>query len=79
MKTENTPPSPEKLGLSGDNIAYVRMVSAQDLDDDIETPDGVETLYALHDGTGRRLALFDNRDFAFQIARQNDLTALSAH
>jgi hypothetical protein len=79
MKNENAIPTPESFGLSKGNTAYVRAVSAADLDSDIKTPEGVDTLYALHDSEGRRLALFDNRDFAFQVAKQNDLTAMSAH
>ena len=79
MKNENEIPAPEKFGLLAGNIAYIRAVTADELDDDIDTPAGVETLYALHDETGRRLALFDNREFAFTVARQNDLNAMSAH
>lgn len=77
--TENAIPTPESFGMSNRNVAYVRTIAASDLGDEIETPDGVTTLYALHDEAGRRLALFDNRNFAFQIAKQNDLTVLSAH
>lgn len=79
MSKDKTVPTPEAFGLSKGTIAYVTTVAATDLEDGIETPEGVETLYALHDASGQRLALFDNRDFAFQIARQNDLTAVSAH
>ncbi len=78
MNNENNIPTPESFGLTKDTVAYVRSVPVSDLED-IETPEGVETFYALHDASGRRLALFDNRDFAFAVAKQNDLTALSAH
>jgi len=78
MSSENDIPTPEAFGLTKGTIAYVRTVPASDLDD-VETPEGVETFYALHDATGRRLALFDNRDFAFAVAKQNDLTPMSAH
>ncbi len=79
MNSDNPIPSPEVFGLNKDTVAYVRSVAASDLGDDIETPDGVDTLYALHDAAGRRLALFDNREFAFQIAKQNDLNPVSVH
>ncbi len=79
MTDENAIPTPEDFGLTKGTIAYVRAVAASDLDADIETPEGVDTFYALHDASGRRLALFDNRDFAFQVAKQNDLTPMSAH
>lgn len=78
MKNENDIPTPEAFGLTKGTIAYVRSVSVSDLED-VDTPEGVDTFYALHDASGRRLALFDNRDFAFAVAKQNDLTALSAH
>jgi len=78
MSEENTIPTPEAFGLTKGTIAYVRSVSVSDLDD-VETPEGVDTFYALHDASGRRLALFDNRDFAFAVAKQNDLTPMSAH
>ena len=79
MTDENTIPTPEAFGLKNGSVAYVRLVAKTDLDDGIETPDGVDTFYALHDESGRRLALFDNRDFAFQVAKQNDLTPVSSH
>ncbi len=78
MKNENDIPAPEAFGLNKGTIAYVRAVSVSDLDD-VETPEGIETFYALHDASGRRLALFDNREFAFEVAKRNDLTAMSAH
>ncbi len=79
MTDENPIPTPETFGLAKANVAYIRSIPASDLGDDIETPDGVDTLYALHDAAGKRLALFDNREFAFQIAKQNDLTPMSVH
>lgn len=79
MTDENPIPTPEAFGLAKANVAYIRSIAASDLGDDIETPDGVDTLYALHDAAGKRLALFDNREFAFQIAKQNDLTPMSVH
>lgn len=78
MDIEQDIPSPESFGLTEGTTAYVRSVSVTELDD-IETPDGIETFYALHDASGRRLALFDNRDFAFEVAKRNDLMPLSAH
>lgn len=74
-----TIPTPEHFGLTKGTMAYIRSVAATDLEEGIKTPPGIETLYALHDASGRRLALFDNRDFAFEVAKQNDLTPLSAH
>jgi len=72
-------PTPEEFGMTKGGIAYVRTIAKTDLDEGIDTPDGVDTFYALHDAAGKRLALFDNRDFAFQIAKENDLTPVSVH
>jgi len=79
MSDENQIPTPETFGLTKGSVAYVRSIATADLGEDIEAPEGVDTLYALHDAAGKRLALFDNRDYAFQIAKQNDLTPMSAH
>lgn len=74
-------PSPEAFGMGeqGKGFVYVRSVAKADLDPEIETPDGVETFYALHDAGGRRIALFDDRDLAFAVAKSNDLHAVSVH
>ncbi len=79
MNIEKSMPSLTYSAFEQETVAYVRSISASDLGDDIETPAGVKILYALHDATGRRLALFDNRDYAFQIAKQNDLKPVSVH
>ena len=79
MKNEQAIPAPEQFGLSNTNMVYVRSVRADELGPEIVTPEGVETLYALHDIQGRRLALFDDRQVAFAVARQNDLEAMSVH
>ena len=78
MNNENDIPAPEAFGLTKATIAYVRAVSVSDLED-VDTPEGIDTFYALHDASGRRLALFDNREFAFEVAKRNDLTPMSAH
>lgn len=80
MDDQNTIPTPESFGLGEvQETAYIRAVSVDDLEDDVETPKGVETLYALHDPSGKRLALFDDRDLAFAVARSNEIPAVSVH
>lgn len=80
MTKDQEIPTPEQFGLSDmGSIAYVTSIRAADLGPEIETPAGVETLYALHDQAGRRLALFDDRNMAFAVAKSNDLTPMSAH
>ena len=62
-----------------DTAVYIRAVAVEGLEPDIDVPEGLETVYALHDGSGRRLALFGERAAAFAVARSNDLEPLSAH
>ena len=40
---------------------------------------GLEKLYAVHDASGERLALVKDRKLAFMLARQNDMTPVTAH
>jgi len=80
MSENNSIPAPEAFGLpEGDNTAYIRAVSVDDLEDDVTAPKGVDVLYALHDPNGKRLALFDDRDLAFAVARSNEISAVSVH
>lgn len=63
-----------------DNIVYVRRVATRSLPDEIrEQLPGVETIYAVHDTDGERLALVRDRSLAFVLARQNELTPVSVH
>lgn len=38
-----------------------------------------QIMWSIYDAFGERIASTDNRDFAFIIARQNDLEPVSAH
>ncbi|MDV7271260.1 DUF1150 family protein [Thioclava sp. A2] len=63
-----------------DQIVYVRPVSVHDLPEEVQAElEGVETLYAVHDSNGERLAIVRDRALAFVIARQNDLAPVSVH
>lgn len=65
---------------TGERIVYVRQVAVADLPDDVQAQIGdAETVYALHDAEGARLALVADRRMAFVLARQNDLAPVSAH
>lgn len=65
---------------AGERIVYVRSVPVADLPEDIRRQaEGRETLYAVHDQNGERLALVANRGLAFVLARQNDLAPVSVH
>ena len=40
---------------------------------------GMDTLYAVHNSMGQRLALVKDRELAFVLARQNDLAPVNVH
>ena len=63
-----------------DRIVYVRSVNPEDLPDEIREQIGeTDTLYAVHNEDGERLALVKDRSLAFVLARQNDLTPVAVH
>lgn len=65
---------------AGERIGYVRPVAVTELPAAMQAQlDGLDTLYALHNANGERLALVKDRWMAFELARQNDATALSVH
>ena len=65
---------------AGERIVYVRPVAVADLPEELrERAPGVETLYALCDARGERLALVTERRLAFALAREHDFAAVSVH
>jgi hypothetical protein len=61
-------------------IVYVPPVAVSDLPEDVQAQiGGLETVYAVHDAAGVRLALVADRGMAFVLARQNDLAPVSVH
>ncbi|WP_439138550.1 DUF1150 family protein [Roseicyclus sp.] len=66
--------------MNAGRIVYIRPIAVADLPDGLrEKANGLETLYAIGSETGERLALVRDRDLAFDVARQNDLTPVSVH
>ena len=64
----------------GQRLVYVRPVAVSDLPEEIRREaGGIDTLYAVHDTDGERLALVRDRDMAFVLARQNDLAPVHVH
>lgn len=61
------------------HVVYIREVKSSDLPEDLILPPGHDVFYAIHDSDGVRLALTDNRDLAFRMARSHDRTPVSAH
>lgn len=65
---------------AGDKIVYVRPVAVAELPDELrDQAMGLDTVYAVHDATGERLALVKDRKLAFIVARQNDMAPVSVH
>ncbi len=68
----------DALDLPSD-IVYVRELRPDEAADLPQPPEDDRKIYAIHDESGARLALTDDRGLAFQLARQNDRTPVSAH
>lgn len=67
-------------GSQSDRIVYVRPVDVADLPDEVQEKVGdIRTLYAVHDANGQQLALVKDRNLAFVLARQNDLSPVTVH
>jgi hypothetical protein len=65
---------------NGVPIVYIRSVKVADLPNEVqEQAEGLVTLYAVYRPDGARLALVRDRDMAFALARQNDLTPVAVH
>ncbi len=65
---------------TGERIVYVREVPVTELPEEVRAQAmGVDTLYAVHDEGGERLALVRDRKLAFILARQHDLAPVSVH
>lgn len=71
---------PSYVSPLGQPIAYVRRVTAKDLPEAMRAQaEGFEMIYAVHDAEGTCLALVNDRQRAFKLARMNELTPVSAH
>lgn len=60
-------------------IVYVRAIDIDEIPEAARMGVTATSLYAIHDENGARLAVVADRDLAFAVARQNELTPLSAH
>ena len=66
--------------LIDERIVYVRPVSTAVLPDDVREELGnIDEVDAVHSAAGERLALVMERDMAFVLARQNDLSPVAVH
>ncbi len=74
------PSLPENGPAQGpERIVYIRTVPASELPVEARERIGDATIYAIHDAKGARLALVADRDLAFTVARQHEMTPVSAH
>ena len=69
-----------EFGPETGNTVYIRRVATETLPEELrrQVPDA-KALYAVHGIDGERLALVKDRELAFVLARQNELTPVSVH
>jgi hypothetical protein len=60
-------------------IVYIREVGVDALPAEARARIGDSPIYGIHDAGGNRLALVADRALAFAVARQHDMTPVSAH
>ena len=65
---------------SAQGLVYVKTVNVADLPEEVqEEADGREQLFAVHNADGEQLALVADRQMAYVLARQNDLSPVTVH
>ncbi len=61
-------------------IVYVRPVKVDELPEEARRQaEGLDTIYAVHNSVGDQLALVRDRELAYVLARQNDMTPVAVH
>jgi len=66
--------------LPAGKIAYVRLIDREALPEDISAQlPGDAPVWGVHTPDGQCLAVARDRATAFSVARENDLTPMSAH
>lgn len=64
----------------GKAIVYVRAVNVEDLPAKVrEQADGMAEIYAVSDVNGQMIALVDDRERAFMLARMHEFRPVSVH
>ncbi|WP_170769032.1 DUF1150 family protein [Ruegeria lacuscaerulensis] len=72
--------TPVQIDANGDRIVYVKKVEITDLPREVREQAGdLDTLYAVHDSDGQRLALVADRKLAFNLAREHDFSPVAVH
>jgi len=68
------------LSALASDIVYVKEVSVASLPPEVRQQAGsLETIFAVHDADGQRLALVADRKLAFVLARQHDKVPVTVH
>jgi hypothetical protein len=79
MNDETKMPAPVEGRPVESRIVYIREVDPRELPEEARARLSAEHLYAIHDTRGNRLAVVADRATAFHIARQHEMTPVSAH
>lgn len=62
------------------DIVYLKPVETSDLPEDLQVQaEGLDTLYAVHNGKGEQVALVANEAIAGHLAEQNNLQVVTLH
>ena len=70
----------KKMAPPKGRTVYVRSVNVDELPDEVlDQTDGITELYAVYSSDGERLALVKERESAFVLARQNDMSPVTVH
>ena len=60
-------------------IVYIREIDPSEIPEPARRQAGSDQFYAIHDTAGNRLAVTTNRETAFMLAREHEMTPVSAH
>jgi hypothetical protein len=70
----------KKMAPQKGRTVYVRSVNVDELPDEVlDQTDGITELYAVYSADGERLALVKERELAFVLARQNNMSPVTVH
>jgi hypothetical protein len=70
----------KKMAPQKERTVYVKSINVDELPDEVlDQTDGITELYAVYSADGERLALVKERELAFVLARQNDMSPVTVH
>lgn len=72
--------TPFDLRQPDQNIVYIKAVTVADLPQELREQAGdLETVFAVHGADGTQIALVADRELAFVLARQHDMSPVTVH